>query len=382
MTNYADAAVVTVVALAVLAAMIPAEPPGSAPALSNAPIPQYEPRFGRTRPVIAVLGDNAATETTDYVVPYGILAESGVADVIALSTEPGPIQMQPALRFRAQATIDEFDTQFPQGADYVIVPNIYEGAEKENVLEWVRAQAALGGTIVGICDGVPVLANAGLLEGRPATAHWRTIDGLERKHPGTRWVRNRRYVADRNVITTSGVSASIPISVALIEAIAGRDHAEVIAKRLGVTNWSPVHDSSQFRLGPAKLVTGLLNKGMFWRHEELGISVASGVDEISLALTADSYSRTRRSWARSVAPSATPVTTRRGLVLLPDRQSGIGQPAVFLPSSDHLPAAQALDLALEGIEARYGEPTAALVAVQIEYPWRNGRTQMTARRQP
>jgi hypothetical protein len=33
---------------------------------------------------------------------------------------------------------------------------------------------------------------------------------------------NRGYVADLNVITTSGVSASIPISVALIEAIAGR----------------------------------------------------------------------------------------------------------------------------------------------------------------
>ena len=56
-------------------------------------IPGYQPRLGRSRPVIVVLGDNAATETTDYVVPYGILAESGVAEVLALSTEPGPIQM-------------------------------------------------------------------------------------------------------------------------------------------------------------------------------------------------------------------------------------------------------------------------------------------------
>ena len=360
---------VTVLALtALFASGDPAN--GSTPgsALHEEPIPRYEPRFGRTRPLIAVLGDNAATETTDYVVPYGILAESGVADVMALSAETGPIQMQPALRFRVHATIAEFDVRFPQGADYVIVPNIYGGARKPAILAWVRKQARLGATIVGICDGVPVLANAGLLEGRRATGHWRTIDSLERRNPGTRWLRNRRYVADGNVITTSGVSASIPISVALVEAIAGRDRAGAVARTLGVKDWSPVHDSSQFRLG-SKLVTAVLNKGMFWKHEELGIRVASGVDEISLALTADSYSRTRRSRAFSVAPSAGPISTRRGLTLLPDRQIS-DQPAFMLPSSDGLPAAQALDRALQGIEARYGERAAALVAVQIEYPWK------------
>ena len=330
-------------------------------------IPQYQPRFGRSRPVIVVLGDNAATETTDYVVPYGILAESGVAEVLALSTEPGPIQMRPALRFRVHATIREFDAQVPLGADYVIVPNIYEGAENEAILDWVRSQAQRGATIVGICDGVPVLANAGLLEGRRATGHWRTIDGLERRHPGTRWVRNRRYVADGNIITTSGVSASIPISISLIEAIAGRDRAEAVARRLGVDSWSPVHDSSQFSLR-GKFATALLNKMLIWRHEELGIRVEGGVDEISLALTADLHSRTRRSWAYSIADSTDAIPTRRGLTLLPDRSSDEGVAMVTLP--DEVPPAQTLDRALVGIEERYGERTAAFVAVQIEYPWR------------
>ena len=334
--------------------------------LDASTIPRYQPRFGRSRPVIVVLGDNAATETTDYVVPYGILAESGVAEVLALSTEPGPIRMRPALRFRVHATIREFDARVPLGADYVIVPNIYEGAENEAILDWVRSQARRGATIVGICDGVPVLANAGLLEGRRATGHWRTIDSLERRHPDTRWLRNRRYVADGNVITTSGVSASIPISIALIEAIAGRDRAEAVAERLGVSSWTPVHDSSQFRLG-GKLATGLLNKMLIWRHEALGIRVADGVDEISLALTADLYSRTRRSWAYSVARSTGAIRTRRGLTLLPDRDSD--EVGSLMTLIDEVPPAQTLDRALAGIEERYGEPTAAFVAVQIEYPW-------------
>ena len=336
--------------------------------IAGASLPRYEPRFGRSRPLIAVLGDNEATETTDYVVPYGILAESGVADVLALSSEPGPIQMRPALRFKVHATIDEFDARFPQGADYVIVPNIYDGDQKPKILNWVRSQSRRGATIVGICDGVPVLANSGLLNGRRATAHWRTIDKLEREHPNTRWLRNQRYVADGNVITTSGVSASIPVSIALVEAIAGRDRARALAASLGVTDWSAVHDSSQFHFG-SKLLTATLNEMMFWRHETLGISVAPGVDEISLALAADLYSRTRRSQAFSIAQSSAPVPTRHGLTLLPDRQAGSDVSSVMLPALDRLPAAKALDRSLEGIEGRYGGTTAKFVATQIEYAW-------------
>src|SRR5687768_896537 len=93
---------------------------------SEVAIPRYQPRFGRERPVIAVVGYNQATELTDYVVPYGVLTESGVAEVVALSTSPGPIQMSPTLRFGAHGTIDDFDGRYRQGADYVIVPNIYD----------------------------------------------------------------------------------------------------------------------------------------------------------------------------------------------------------------------------------------------------------------
>jgi transcriptional regulator GlxA family with amidase domain len=328
-------------------------------------IPTHELRFGRQRPVVAVVGENSATEVTDYVVPYGILAEADVAEVIALATGEGVMEMKPSLRILPQATIREFDARYPHGADYVVVPNVYAGAENPVLLEWVRQQSSRGATIVGICDGVPVLANAGLLEGRRATAHWKTIDRLERKHPGTQWVRNRRYIADGNVITTSGVSASIPVSVALVEAIGGSARAKEVAETLGVRNWSPVHDSEQFSLR-GSLVTALLNKLLIWRHEELGLQVSSGVDEVSLAITADAYSRTRRSWAYSVAPSLEPVRTRRGLILLPDL---VRQPRSMLYHWE-LPAEEALDRALEGIASRYGERTAAFVAVQIEYPWK------------
>jgi putative intracellular protease/amidase len=341
----------------------------AAPALPQGEIPSHAPRFNRERPVVAVLAYNPSTEVTDYVVPYGILAESRVAKVVAVATGEGPIRMSPALRFQAQATTKQFDARFPDGADYLIVPNIYEGENDAAVLDWVRLQAARGAIIVGICDGVPVLANAGLLKGRRATGHWKTIDGLERNHPATRWLRNRRYVADGNVITTSGVSASIPISVALVEAIGGRKRAEEIALFLGIKDWSPVHNSEQFKLGAGSIYTVLRNKAMFWRHEALGLEVADGADEISVALVADAWARTRRSQAISVAASDRPVQTRRGLMLIPDRvANGSRQPTRMLPGFDTLPPAQTLDRALEGIAASYGADTAAFVALTMEYP--------------
>ena len=76
----------------------------------------------RQRPLIAIIGINDATEATDYLMPYGILRRSDVADVVLLATEPGPVKLYPALEVEPQATIATFDAQHPEGADYVIVP--------------------------------------------------------------------------------------------------------------------------------------------------------------------------------------------------------------------------------------------------------------------
>lgn len=74
------------------------------------------------RPVIAIIGVNDATETTDYVVPAGLLRRADVADVTMLATAPGPVQLFPALKVEPDATIAEFDSAHPEGADYVMYP--------------------------------------------------------------------------------------------------------------------------------------------------------------------------------------------------------------------------------------------------------------------
>src|SRR5215211_2354708 len=179
----------------------------------------------RQRPLIAILGANDGTEVTDYLMPYGILRRADVADVVALATGPGPVTLYPALKLEPQATVAEFDAGNPDGADYVIVPAMRRDDDTA-VLQWIKSQAAKGAIVIGVCAGATIVANAGLLDGKRATTHWYYLDELRGRHPAIRYVADRRLVVDRGVATTTGISASMPMSLAVIEAIAGRDKAE------------------------------------------------------------------------------------------------------------------------------------------------------------
>ena len=106
----------------------------------------------RSRPVIAVLADNAGTETTDFLIPYAVLSESNLADVVAVAPESGTIQLMPALRVNPQETTASFDRRYPTGADYVIVPAMHH-RDTPAILDWIRAQSATGATIVAIRRG-------------------------------------------------------------------------------------------------------------------------------------------------------------------------------------------------------------------------------------
>lgn len=241
----------------------------------------------RARPVIAVIGANDGTETTDYLVPYGVLKRSGVAEVFALSTKSGPVTLMPALTVVPDMTTAAFVRRFPDGADYVIVPALHDPSDVA-VRDFIRAQAASGATIVSICDGTLVLANAGLLDGRRATGHWFWIDSVAKAHPTMHRVRDRRYVADRGVVTSTGISSSIPVSLALVEAIGGRERAAALAHEIGARGWDAAHDSGAFHLirDDIWMVLGNLFVGL-WSSETVGVRVADGADVIAAAFMAD-----------------------------------------------------------------------------------------------
>ncbi len=320
----------------------------------------------RKRPLIAIVGINDMSETTDYLMPYGILVRADVADVLTLATRPGPVALYPALKVQPHATIAEFDAAHPDGADYVIVPAMTR-EDDAVVLQWIRSQAGKGAIVIGVCVGAKVVANTGLLDGRQATTHWYSVRDLQ-KHSAIRYVADRRLVVDRGVATTTGITASMPMALTLVEAIAGRAKAEAVAREIGLAPWDARHRSDAFRFTRPFALTAIVNTLAFWNREQLGIALTPDVDEVSLALIADAWSRTSRSGALTFAPTAEALISRGGLRILPDQVAADWPAKLMPPAAIALPPARALDQTLRDIDARYGARTADFVAMQLEYP--------------
>lgn len=321
----------------------------------------------RQRPLIAIVGINDGTETTDYLMPYGILRRADVADVVALATQPGPMRLHPALQIEPDATTAAFDAEHPDGVDYVIVPAMMRDDDPD-VLKWIRSQAAKGAVVIGICAGAKVVGASGLLDGKRATTHWYSVGELREKHPTIHYVADRRFVVDQGVATTTGITASMPMMLTLIEAIAGREKAEAVSRDLGLAHWDARHDSGAFKFTRPFALTAIGNTLAVLDHEQLGIPLISGLDEVSLALVADAWSRTFRSGAVTFAGKEGAVVSRDGLRILPDQVTTDWPAERLVPAMADPRPARALDQALQDIAARHGARTADFVAMQLEYP--------------
>lgn len=335
---------------------------------SNNPNPEkiapYQPRFGRAKPLVAVVALNEGTVISDFCIPYGVMARSGVADVVSVSVTSGPVKMYP-LTFQLDSTIDDFDKRYPKGADYIFVPAV-EDFNDAKLVKWVRAQGNKGCTVISICYGALAVANTGLFDGHRATSHYSNEEMRAKLFPNVKWQKNIRYVADGTVVSSAGVTASMPTAIALVEAIAGPAKAAQVAFDVGINEWSSKHNSDVFQADPGNATMPDRNTKT---QVTIGIPVKAGDDEIALALTAEAYSTNGVTTALAVAAGKAPVRLAHGLVVLPDAVAG-GSTSVARTLAPLTPnqATRALDIALTDISKTYGRQAVRNVALFMEYP--------------
>ena len=175
---------------------------------------------------------------------------------------------------------------------------------------------------------------------------------------------HRRYLVDRDVATTTGVTASVPATLALVEALGGREKAEAVASELGVDSWTPAHDSSRFGLDLRRASSYLLSKvTAVWSREGWAVDVEDGTGDIALALAVDAWSRTGRVSVEAASASG-PVTLRSGLRLMA-RPAAEGTPR--LPLDPGLLPVQQLDRTLAEIARRFPGSRHEWVLLEMEY---------------
>lgn len=119
-------------------------------------------------------------------------------------------------------------------------------------LDWLRAQANAAEYFTSVCTGSALLVKAGLLDGIRATTnkmafHWATSQG-----PNVLWEKQARWVEDGKFFTSSGVSAGMDMSLALMEKLLGSEAAEQAA------TWAEYTRHTDSKWDPFASVHGLV----------------------------------------------------------------------------------------------------------------------------
>lgn len=91
------------------------------------------------------------------------------------------------------------------------------------ILDWLAGQLARGVPVATVCPSQALLAHGGLLDGRSVAMHWSLIDEVRRRFPAVRWTAERMVVEDQGLYSCCGASATIDLTLHLVERLCGRD---------------------------------------------------------------------------------------------------------------------------------------------------------------
>ena len=97
---------------------------------------------------------------------------------------------------------------------------------------WLNKMAVEVRRLGAVCVGVFLLAEAGLMNGRRATTHWRFGHELAARYPGVRVEHDPLWVKDGNIYTSAGISAGIDLALAWVEEDCGAALAHEAAREL------------------------------------------------------------------------------------------------------------------------------------------------------
>ncbi|MEU1075808.1 MULTISPECIES: helix-turn-helix domain-containing protein [unclassified Streptomyces] len=119
-------------------------------------------------------------------------------------------------------------------ADTLIVPNRPDTdvPRRPAVLDAVRRAHARGARLVGMCSGAFTLAEAGVLDGRRATAHWQWAEAFRARFPSVDLRPDVLFVDDGDILTSAGSAAALDLGLHLVRRDHGAEVANAVSRRL------------------------------------------------------------------------------------------------------------------------------------------------------
>jgi len=160
------------------------------------------------------------------------------------SLEKGELRATGGIRVRTDKGLGLIDH-----ADTVVIPGWRDADEvpPRALLRKIANAYARGARICSICSGVFVLAEAGILDGKRATTHWKYVDKLASRFPSVTVEPDSLYVDEGQVLTSAGSAAGLDMFLHLVRRDFGAAIANKVAQRLVI----PAHrDGGQAQFLP------------------------------------------------------------------------------------------------------------------------------------
>jgi len=195
----------------------------------------------RKRTVAILIFDDV--ELLDFAGPFEVFSSvrnltgdhERLMDVFAVAESLTPVQCRNGLVVQPERTIDECPP-----VDVLVIPGgagVRPALERSNLVEWVRTRAQEVELTVSVCTGSFLLAQAGLLSGRPATTHWERINEMRERFPDVEIIEDERWVDTGEIITAAGVSAGIDVALHVVRRLYGADVARATALGIEYDYW-------------------------------------------------------------------------------------------------------------------------------------------------
>jgi len=141
----------------------------------------------------------------------------------------------PVVTTGGMKVLPDYDLDDCPTLDVLVIPGGW-GTRKEMVndrlLRWIAARSAQVETLTSVCTGALLLGKAGLLEGKRATTHWRSLDWMQELFPNTTVERQLHFVEDGNLFTSAGISAGIDMALKVVSRHLGEGIARATARHM------------------------------------------------------------------------------------------------------------------------------------------------------
>jgi len=192
---------------------------------------------------------------------------SGAAPSIrVLAARPGPVRSSSGVEMLARGlkSASAFTTLIVAGG---------EGVQKAMTCEitraFLRAAARRGVRVASVCSGAYILAEAGLLDGRRATTHWRRTRHFLSAYPQVKLEPDRIFVRDGNIWSSAGITAGIDLALAMVAEDFGDAIAQNTARQLVLYQRRSGGQSQFSSLLELKAPTGRFASLLSWAREHL-----------------------------------------------------------------------------------------------------------------